>query len=106
MDVLNSEYLRQVFALRNRDMAHLTGIAPNQIRIYGGIGSSGWQGDEIDIVLAIAAVYLEFKMAQIAACVDASTSSPVGHMVKAKAERSFEGVWSSFSELREIVGIP
>lgn len=104
-DVLDSEYLRRVFSLRNRDVLHLSGVGPKDVRIYGG-PTATWRGDEVDIVLAIAAVNVEFRLAQIAACVDTSTASPVGHLLKAKAQRSFEGVTTAFAELREIAGLP
>ena len=63
MDVLNSDHLRHTFALRNTSMDHLTGVAPNQVRTFGGVHwSDHWQGDEVDAVLAIAFADLELRL--------------------------------------------
>jgi hypothetical protein len=107
MDVLKSPYLRTVFALRNENMDRLAGIAANQVRIYGG-PDGAWQGDEIDIVMALAATNLELRLTDMVGCVDASTASPVGHLLKAKAERSLGGIKAAeaFATLREIADVP
>lgn len=106
MDVLNSEILRDQFSIRNTHMNRLAGIEPNGSRIYGG-PDGDWKGDEIDVVLALAATNLELRLADIAECADSSTASPVGHVLKAKAERCLgrEKV-EGFATLREIAEIP
>jgi hypothetical protein len=107
MDVLNSPYLQELFALRSRNMERLVGIAPNQVRIYGG-PDADWHGDEIDIVMSLAAANLELRLADAAGCADASTASPVGHLLKAKAERSLGGrdAAEAFAVLREVADVP
>ncbi len=47
-------------------------------------------------------------MGQLAGCPDASTLSPVGHLLKAKAERSLGGLDAAeaFAVLREIADVP
>lgn len=107
MDVLKSPYLRDTFALRNKHVDQLTGIGPNQVKIYGP-SYGNWQGDEIAVVLSLAAANTELRMAEIAECTDSSTSSPVGHLIKAKAQRSFtkSQAIESFAVLREIADIP
>lgn len=107
MDILNSPYLRALYSLRNTDMNRLVGINPNQVRVYGGPDGQ-WTGDEIDIVMLLAGVNLELFLAETAHCMDMSTGSPIGHLMKAKAERCFSGTEAvnSFAVLREIAGIP
>ena len=106
MDVLKSPHLRQFFALRNHDLDQLAGIGPKNVQIHGG-PDSNWQGDEIGVVLALAATNLELRMLQLAECSDASTASPVGHLLRAKAERCCgEHASSGFAVLREIANLP
>lgn len=106
MDVLNSRQLRNVFALRNTDMNHLAGIGPSGVRIYGGANAE-WSGDEIDVVLAIAVANIELRLAQLVGAADTSTATPIGHVMRAKAERSFgRDVARSFTELSEIADVP
>lgn len=107
MDVLKSPYLRNIFSLRNKYMDRLTGIGPDQVRLCGP-SHGNWQGDEIDMVLALAAANTELRLAQFAGCSDSSTSSPVGHLIKGKAQRSFarSQAEESFVVLREIADIP
>ena len=107
MDVLNSPYLREAFSLRSRDMDNLAGIDRTQMRVYSGPEASH-RGDEIDTLLSIAAANLELRLAQVAGCSDASTLSPVGHLLKAKADRSFDGLDAAeaFTVLREIADVP
>jgi len=108
MDVLNSPYLRAQFAIRNREMNRLAGIEANQVRIYGGPDSGDSRSDEIATVLKLAHANVELRAAEIAGCDDSSTSSPIGHMLKAKQERT--GVelppGQAFSVLCEISGLP
>ncbi len=109
MDVLNSDHLRNTFAVRNSSMDHLAGITPNQVRTFGGVPwSDHWQGDEIDAVLAIAFANLELRLAQLADCYDASTVSPIGHLLRGKIERTLGASKASaaFANLRELAEIP
>lgn len=106
MDVLNSQCLRDQFAIRNTDMDRLSGIEANGVRIYGG-PDGNWHGDEIDILMALAATNLELCLADFANCVDSSTASPVGQIIKAKVERCLG--WekaTGFGVLQEVAGIP
>ncbi len=107
MDVLNSPYLRNLFALRNQQMNNLFGIAPNQVRIYGG-PDSDWRGDEVDIVMSLAQTNIELLLAQNENCTDVATASPTGHLIKAKAERSLGGIEAAnaFAFIREISEVP
>jgi len=107
MDILNSPYLQDVFAIHDRDMNKLPGIEPTGVRIYGG-PDGNWRGDEIDILMALSATNVELLLAQSVNCLDASTASPVGHLLKAKAERSFgkSNAEQALVILREIAGIP
>lgn len=104
-DILGSPELREFFGLRNTDMDHLAGVAKNGVRIYGG-ADAAWTGDEIDVVMAVATANLELRLAEITGAVDASTVTPVGNLLKAKAERVYgRDAAASFTELSEIAGI-
>jgi hypothetical protein len=106
IDILNSDELRLKFGIRNKDMDNLAGVGPDGVRIYGGPDGS-WQGDEIDIVMALAAANLELRLIETSSCNDASTAAPVGQMIKAKALRSFgREAAESFAEFREIADVP
>lgn len=109
MDVLGSAHLRDAFAIRNKSMERLVGVAPNQVRMYTGLRPGDkLRGDEVSDVLAMAFANLELRMAQVARCLDASTASPIGHMLKGKVERIFgaDKAKSAFAVLTEIAGIP
>ena len=108
MDVLNSGYLRSLLSIRNTDMDHLAGIAPNEVRCYGGPDDSSKRGDEIDIVLDICAANLELRLSERAGCDDASTAAAVGHLLRGKTERTLQGrvPFESLVRLMEINGVP
>lgn len=62
---------------------------------------------DVDIVMAIAATSIELRITQLAGCEDASSASPIGQMLKAKAFRTLGNeVAESFVEFREIAGVP
>lgn len=106
MDILNSDHLRNYFAVRNTELNALEGIQAKEVRIFGGPNSE-WRADEIGIVLALAATNLELRMLQAVEASDASTACPVGHALRAKAERGYgEQAARSFAVLREIAEIP
>jgi hypothetical protein len=107
MDVLNSPSLREAFCLRNSDLDNLAGINLKQIRVYSG-PDVNCSGDEIDTLLSIAEANLELRLRELAGCSDSSTLSPVGHLLKAKAERSLGGLDAAeaFAVLREIADVP
>jgi len=106
MDVLNSPYLRNRFAIRNTNMERLAGIGPKGVRIYGGPDEPS-SGDEIDTVLALGMVNVELRLADVVGASDVATASPVGQMLKAKVERTAgREIADSFGELREIADIP
>jgi hypothetical protein len=108
MDILSSSHLRALFAIRNEDMSHLAGVEPNQVRIYGGPDAKDQRSDEIGSVLQLAHANVELRVAELAGCDDSSTSSPVGHILKAKQERVAPDLSAkkAFLVLREISGIP
>lgn len=108
VDVLNSDYLCSLFALRNRDMNKLASIKHNELRCMERHYSGRWIGDEVDIVLTLAQTNLELYMAEASGCIDSSTASPVGHLIKAKAERTFsnKSAFQDFATLKEIADIP
>ena len=108
MDVLESNYLKNLFALRNQNMNKLAGLKFNQLRTAKRHYEPTWQGDEIDVVLALAQTNLELYLAQTLDCVDSSTTSPVGHVIKAKAQRTItdKSAFQDFATIKEIADIP
>ena len=107
MDVLTSDNLRNVFAIRNVHMDRLQGIGPKNVRIYGG-PYADYLDDEISAVLKLAHANIEIKVAELADCQDSSTSSPIGHLLKAKAKRTIPNAefHKTFSILVEIANLP
>jgi hypothetical protein len=107
-DILNSGHLRNLFAIRNKDLDHLIGIEAGQVRCFGGADEESRDKDEIDTVLHICAANLELRVAQFAKCDDSSTANPVGHLLKAKIDRTFgtEVPFRSLVHLMELEGIP
>ncbi len=55
--------------------------------------------------MLLASVNTELLLAQRFGCEDMSSASPVGHVLKAKAERAL-GAAEGFTTLREIAGMP
>lgn len=106
-DILNSDNLRNHFAIRNTNMDRLHGIGPRNVRIYGGPYANDPQ-DEISAVLKLAHANIEIKVAELADCQDSSTSSPIGHLLTAKAERTIPNAeyHESFSNLVRIANLP
>ena len=107
-DILSSEQLQNFFALRNKDLNNLIGIAPNQVRTYGGKDTNTWTGDEIDNYLLLINTNLELKLLEFTNCTDMTTSNPVGHMLKAKFSREIgiNNNTSAMTSLKEIADIP
>lgn len=108
MDILNSPHLRNLFAIRNTDMNRLAGIQGNQVRCYGGPDADSWKGDEIDLVLNICAANVELRIAELAKCDDASTANSIGHLLKAKADRTLgdQVPFESLMQLKEVNNVP
>lgn len=105
-DILSSSELRNYFAIRNTDLDRLTGISPKQVRIFGG-RDSNWQGDEIDIVMAITNTNLELRMMEFAKSDDAITDNPIRILLEAKAQRTLQRSSEiAFTEFKEISGLP
>jgi hypothetical protein len=105
-DVLNSPSLRQAYSLRNQDLKHLVGIKPNQMRIHANPDMPDDRHDEISVLLKLAHTNLELRAAVEAGCNDASTSSPIGGLLKAKRERVANQSEKPFAILSEIAGVP
>lgn len=108
MDVLDSTYLRNQFAIRNTDMDHLAGIGPKGVRIYGGPDADAWKGDEIDTVLLLAQANTELRLLDLGGCGDLTTSNPVGHVLKGKAQRTLGGqaALQAFTVLQDVARVP
>jgi len=108
MDVLQSEHLRRHFAIRSKHMDCLPGIEAGGVRIYGGPDATSWKGDEIDVVLRLCAANCELRLAELTGCQDATTANDIGHILKAKTERSLGGQvpFESLVRLMELNQIP
>lgn len=106
MDISKSPALRNYFAIRNTDMDRLAGINPNQVRVFGG-RDGNWSGDEIDTVMAITSANIELRMMEMASAEDVIIENPIRILLDAKAARTLErSSEESFTELKEIAGIP
>lgn len=105
-DILDSPYLKTTFAIRNTDLDHLTGLDSNQLR-WGEIHETQ-AGDEIDTVIKIARANLEMLLAIKTGCVDSTTGTPIGHVLKAKEQRIQKArqLFEPFGALKELARIP
>ena len=57
--------------------------------------------------MAMATANLEIRLSQLVEAQDSSTTAPIGHLLRAKAERSFgRDAAEAFTELREISNVP
>ena len=107
-DIQESEYLRNSFQLPARS-DHGRDRAPlKHIMVYSGRYSEKQDYDVYDEFMMIAQTNLELYLAQAYECIDTSTANPVGHLLKAKAQRSFDQQkdWKDFAILKEIADIP
>lgn len=107
MDILESPYLRTEFSVRNSELDKLTGIAPNAVRTYDGFDPR-LPSDEIETVLALGRTNIELFLANEARCADCSTIMPIGHILKAKNQRTRPELdpVEAFAQLRTITDIP
>lgn len=106
-DILGSSHLRKAFAIRNTHLDRLVGVEPNQLRVAESIDPTVY-GDEIDTVLRISRANLELHLAMRTGCIDSTTGSPIGHLLKGKNERiqSQNKPFESYGALKELAGIP
>jgi hypothetical protein len=107
-DLRRSPELRKYCGLREGKLDPLPGLPPNQVRIYGGVDSDEWSGDATDLVLALAAANTELWLAEHSDCMDASTASPIGQVLKSKVVASTDesDALGGFATLCEIAGVP
>lgn len=101
--ILDSYDLRNAFALRNTSLDHLSGIAPNQVRTWGGFDKPNREPlDEIDVTLRIARSYLEAIAAERIGGADITTATPIGFVVAQEEARQK----LDFSILHQISDVP
>jgi len=106
LDILGSAELRNYFAIRNTELDKLAGVKPNGVRIFGG-RDSNWQGDEIDIVMALTSTNLELRMMEMTNSDDGITDNPIRMLLEAKAQRTLQRSSDvAFTELKEISELP
>lgn len=107
-DILSTNYLRNIFAIRNKDLNHLHGIDPNQVKIYGGKDFSEWKGSEVDLTLLLAHINLEIYLMKVSNCKDISSYNPIANIFQAKVNKYYKENLShqSFLVLKEIENIP
>ncbi len=106
-DILKSNHLREAFAVRNKNLDRLAGIGPDQVRMAESLDPSVF-GDEIDTVLRISRANLELYLASHCACMDSTTGTPIGHVLKGKMERvrSEQAPFDAYAQLKELSDIP
>lgn len=102
-DALKSSYLRDYFGIE-QDINNLPGLDANQIRVIASDDEDS-NKDQISQVLALAMANLELILANKAGCLDASTLSPTGHLLKGKTEKHHESS-DAFTTLCEIADVP
>jgi hypothetical protein len=107
LDILNSGYLRKIFKIRKTVLHNTLGQPWNHVTFYGGPGVNS-DNKEIYNILQLAHANLELKLAETANCQDSSTSSPVGHLLKAKSKRvlGLRFDETPYTILKEIAGLP
>jgi hypothetical protein len=106
-DILKSQHLKDAFAVRNTHLDRLVGIGPDQVRIAESLDPAVF-GDEIDTVLRISRANLELHLAMRSGCLDSTTGTPMGHLLKGKRERinSEQAPFENYATLKELAGIP
>jgi hypothetical protein len=97
-EVLGSEWLRAYFALRNRNLTQLHGIAPNQLRWH----LARNMNDEIDALLHLAQFNFECYLADQTGARD-QTAGPAGGSVLAQRLERLVGPTRSATALSTIL---
>lgn len=106
-DILKSEHLRNAFAVRNVHLDQLIGIGADQLRIAESLDPAVF-GDEIDTVLRVSRANLELHLAMQAGCLDSTTGTPMGHLLRGKHERvnPEQATFENYATLKVLAGIP
>ncbi|MFQ6029281.1 MAG: hypothetical protein ACE5Q6_17535 [Dehalococcoidia bacterium] len=107
-DILGSDVLKSHFSIRNTNLKQLTGIGPDQMRVFSYISKPSVAGDEIDTTLRLAMLNLELYLSEEAGARDMVTDQGFSLLMDAKLDRFSGGSVSqeSFSRLIAIEGIP
>ena len=107
-DILGSDILTDYFSIRNTDLKRLTGVEPNQMRVFSSLSKPTVAGDEIDITLRLAMLNLEAYLAEEAGARDMVTDCKFGLLLGAKVQRFTGGsvARDSFSRLVTIERLP
>lgn len=107
-DILGSQILSTYFSIRNSNLKHLTGINPNDIRVFTRLPKPAVAGDEIDITLRLAMLNLETYLAEEAGTRDMVTDRGFSPLLEAKIHRYSGGkiAKDSFSNLITIEQLP
>lgn len=107
-DLQRSPELRNACGLSRHGQGPLPGVPFDQIRIYGGTDSDEWKGDPADLILALGAANTELWLGQHLRCMDASTASPIGQVLKAKGitQATDTQAPDAFTVLCEIADVP
>jgi len=105
-DLQNTSLWHDSYSLGDTQLKKLPGLEPMSVRTLG-LGSNP-EKDVIDGLLSIALANIELCLAQKLNCIDSSTASPIGHILKIKAKRILPTIESAeaFTYLREITNIP
>jgi hypothetical protein len=104
-DLKKTPLWRNSYSLGDTELKRFPGIEPFQVRFLG--LTSKPNKNVIDALLSIALTNTELRLAQKLECIDSSTASPVGRVLKLKAQRTFKNFESekAFTYLREIAAI-
>jgi len=106
-DILKSQTLRSLFGFKSTDLDNLEMGENKKTYIFPGVQAFNAQTD-LDVLLAITQANLELCLMGISDSQDMSTTSPVGHLLSAKYQRSDPQPipFDSFSYILEIDDIP
>jgi len=112
-DIQCSKALIDHFFNKNPSMSHialnrLSGVEPNEARVFTFLPKPAVAGDEIDVTLRLAMLNLEAYMAEEAGARDMVTDRGFNRLLGSKVQRYTGGyiAQESFSKLLKIEGIP
>jgi hypothetical protein len=104
-DIQRTPLWRDSYSLGDTQLKKFPGLEPMEARTLG--PNSKPNKDVIDALLSIALTNIELRLAQKLGCIDSSTASPVGRVLKLKFQRNLKYFESekAFADLREIAAV-
>lgn len=101
-----SKHFRRKYKLKG-DLSRLPGIAPDQVRTYGGADFEEATTDKITSILRIAHTNLQMSMANRMNCSDLSTDNSVAEIVRDNAMRTkHQACYTGLDSIKKLVDVP